>query len=118
MMRIAAVAAVLALSALWRPVFAQSVLGPEQGPICREASVVDEMARAIRARDPYARVDPRLVTEQPGARTDRVLCQVCVLETPYDMPRFGAPPVASCHARGFEVRVLPAGYIVRDLGRP
>jgi hypothetical protein len=87
----------------------------ERGPVCREPSVLDEMTREIRVRDYYTRVNPALVTEQPTVVPNVVRCDVCVLLSPYDMTRFGDRPVRSCVPHGFEVRILQAGFVVRDL---
>jgi hypothetical protein len=93
----------------------QPARAAERGPACREASVVDEMTRQIVAQSYYARVDPRLVTEQPTIDSNVVRCQVCVQLTPYDMARFGDRPIRQCVAHGFEVLILPDGFVVRDL---
>ena len=77
--------------------------------------MVDEMTREVRAGDYYAEVDPRLVTEQPTADPRVVRCQVCVQSAPYDTMRFGDRPIAQCVAHGFEVQILPDGFVVRDL---
>jgi hypothetical protein len=87
----------------------------ERGPVCREPSVVDLMAREIRDHDYYTRVDPRLITETPTAETNHVLCQVCVLSAPYDTIRFGDQPTRQCLAHGFDVLILRNGFVVRDL---
>lgn len=87
----------------------------ERGPVCREPSVVDEITREVRTRDYYSLIDPRLVTEQPTADPRVVRCGVCVQSTPYDTTRFRDHPIEQCVARGFEVRILPAGFVVRDL---
>ncbi len=44
-----------------------------------------------------------------------VRCQVCVQSAPYDMTQFGDRPIRQCLAHGFEVRIVPAGFVVRDL---
>ena len=87
----------------------------ERGPVCREPSVVDEMARQIRLTNYYSFVNPTLVTEQATTMDNVVRCQVCVQSAPYDMPRFGDRPIRQCLAHGFEVRIVPAGFVVRDL---
>jgi hypothetical protein len=94
---------------------AQPVEARERGPVCREPSVVDEMTRQIRLEDYYTRVDPTLVTEQITAEANVVRCQVCVQAAPYDMTRFGDRPIRQCFAHDFEVRIVPAGFVVRDL---
>jgi hypothetical protein len=103
-------AAMLLLLLAMRP----AVAG-ERGPVCREASVVDEISREIRAKNYYADVDPWLVTEQPTTDPRFVRCQVCVLSAPYDTIRFGDRPVANCLSRSFEVQILSDGFVVRDL---
>ena len=90
-------------------------LAAERGPVCRESSVVDEIAREVRAGNYYADVDPRLVTEQPTADPRFVHCQVCVLVAPYDTPRFEDRPIAQCVYKGFEIHILSDGFVVRAL---
>jgi hypothetical protein len=84
-------------------------------PVCRVSTVVSEMARQIRERIHYAYVDPRLVTEQMTPQPNIVHCQVCIQNTPYDMPQFGAQPVRRCVPQNFEVRIFDSGYVVQDL---
>nr|WP_294502404.1 hypothetical protein [uncultured Rhodopila sp.] len=98
---------------------AVATIGPasarERGPVCREPSVVDEMTRQIRLSNYYSFVNPKFVTEQ-ATRTDNVVrCQVCVQSAPYEMTQFGDQPIRQCLAHGFEVRIVPAGFVVRDL---
>ena len=99
----------LAISAA-RPAYAA-----ERGPVCREPSVVDEIDREIRAKNYYGTVRTSLITEQPTADPGLVRCQVCVLSAPYETMRFGDQPIQQCVAHDFEVRVLSAGFVVRDL---
>jgi hypothetical protein len=87
----------------------------ERGPVCREATVVDEMTREIRAQNYYAWIDPGLVTEQATSVANVVRCQVCVLAAPYAATRFGDRLVRQCLAHEFEVLIVPAGFVVRDL---
>jgi hypothetical protein len=105
-------ATMLLLLAIWaiRPAVAT-----DRGPVCRESSVVDEMARQVRARNYYGSVDPGLVTEQSTADPRVVRCQVCVLSTPYDTTKAGERRIDQCVARGFEVRILTRGFVVRDM---
>jgi hypothetical protein len=91
------------------------VLAAERGPVCREPSVVDEIQREVRMRDYYTHIDPRLVTETPSGDPLVVRCQVCVQAAPYDTTRFGDHPIEQCVPRGFEVRILTSGFVVRDL---
>jgi hypothetical protein len=73
------------------------------------------MARQIHARMSYARVDPNLVTEQLTPQPNIVHCQVCIEDTPYDMPRYGEKPIRRCLPQNFEIRVFDTGYVVRGL---
>jgi hypothetical protein len=93
----------------------QPAMAGDRGPVCREPSVLDEMAREIRDQDYYGRVDPRLVTETPTAELNLVRCQVCVLAAPYNMTRFGDQPIPRCVAHDFEIRMVPGGFVVYDL---
>lgn len=104
--RRAALALLLACSAAGQAVAA------ERGPVCREASVVDEISREVRASDYYATVDPALVTEQPTADPLVVHCDVCVALAPYNTVRYGDRPVPRCVARGFSVQIVTRGFVV------
>ena len=73
------------------------------------------MTREIRAQNYYTWIDPALVTEQATSVATVVRCQVCVLSGPYEMTRFGDRPVRQCLAHEFEVRIVPAGFVVRNL---
>ena len=86
-----------------------------RGPVCREPTVIDEITLEVRARNYYGDVDPRLVTEQPTSDPRVVRCQVCVLSEPYNNTLFGKHSVDRCVARGFEVKILASGFVVRDL---
>jgi hypothetical protein len=88
------------------------VLAGERGPVCREASVVDVIAREVRALDYYGRVNPRLITEQPTADSRVVRCQVCVQSAPYNIVRYGERPIAQCLARDVDVQILDNGFVV------
>ena len=99
----------LAFCGMWRAAAA------ERGPVCREATVVDEMTREVRTRNYYGTVDPRLVTELPTADPGLVRCQVCVQSAPYNTLRFGDRPIAQCLPHNFEVRILTGGFVVQDL---
>ena len=87
----------------------------ERGPVCRQPSVVDEFTREIRSGNYYSSIDPRLVTEQPTTDPGLVRCQVCVQSAPYDTMRYGDQPIRRCLPHDFEVRILPTGFVVRDL---
>jgi len=85
------------------------------GPICREPSVVDEIAREIKSRDYYAKVEARFITEEPTPKPNVVRCQVCVLTRPYLMSQFGDKPVPRCLPAEFDVRAVGLGFVVRAL---
>jgi hypothetical protein len=106
-MRVMAVA--LLLAAYPVAVFAHT------GPICREPSVVDEIAREVKSRDYYAKVEARLITEEPTRDANVVRCQVCVLTRPYQMSQFGDNPVPRCRPAEFDVRAVGLGFVVRAL---
>jgi hypothetical protein len=95
-------------------VSAQPATAWDRGPVCREPTVVDEIAREIRTQQYYSQVDPALITEQPTADPEVVRCQVCVQAAPYDMDRFGEQPIRRCVAHAFEVRIVQSGFVVRD----
>jgi hypothetical protein len=106
----------IAVLALLAPLgAAQPASAWERGPVCREPSVVDEMTRQIRLSNYYSFVNPRLVTEQSTNVDNVVRCQVCVQSAPFEMTEFGDRPIRQCLAHGFEVRIVPAGFVVRDL---
>jgi hypothetical protein len=107
MLRVLAMIAALAVPA--------STLAAERGPVCRAYTVVDEITREITARDYYANIDPRLITEQATSAPNLVRCNVCILQTPYEMTRFGQQPIRRCIAHTFDVRIVPNGFVVRDL---
>jgi hypothetical protein len=90
----------------------QPALAAERGPVCREPSVVDEIALEVGAENYYGNIDPRLVTERPTADPLVVRCDVCVLSAPYDTIRFGDRPIAHCVYRGFAVKILTGGFVV------
>ena len=90
-------------------------LAHERDLACREPSVVDEMKREIRSQNYYSQVDPRLVTEQPTTDPSVVRCQVWVRSAPHDTTRFDDRAIAQRAAHVFEVKILPTGFVVRDL---
>jgi hypothetical protein len=90
-------------------------LAMDRGPVCREGSVVDEMARQVHAGNYYGRVDPSLITEQSTVDPNVVRCQVCVLSTPYNTTRAGERQIDQCLAHRFEIRIVARGFVVRDL---
>lgn len=96
-------------------VASRPAMGTEHGPVCREPSVVEEIAREVRTRSYFGEVDPRLVTEMPTADPTLVRCDVCVQSAPYNTTRSGDQPVPRCVPRGFEVKILPGGFVVRAL---
>ena len=92
------------------------VVALERGPVCREPTVIEEMAREVRSRSYYSVVDHTLVTEQPTADPLVVRCQVCVQLAPFDTLRFANHPIEQCLPHGFDVQILPTGFVVHDLG--
>ncbi|WP_428487838.1 hypothetical protein [Rhodopila sp.] len=87
----------------------------EGGSVCRQGSVVDEMNREIRDGNYYDRIDPKLVTETPTADPNVVRCQVCVQSAPYNTTRFGDQPIRQCVPHGFDIQILPSGFVVHNL---
>lgn len=94
---------------------ARPAIAGDPGPICREASVVDEITREVHNRNYYSTVNPELITETPTADPQFVHCQVCVQLAPYNTLRFGDHPVARCVEQGFEIHIMPGGFIVNGL---
>jgi len=94
---------------------ATPAMAQPQHSICRETAVVAEMTREIRARNYYIKVDPALITEQPTSDPLIVRCQVCVEAAPYNMTQYGEAAIPRCQPRGFEVRALRLGFVVRYL---
>jgi hypothetical protein len=66
---------------------ADPAVAGERGPVCRQPSVVDEMTRQVRDHDYYTHRDPNRIQS-----------------------RF-----RRCLANGFEIQILPHGFVVRDL---
>jgi hypothetical protein len=86
-------------------------------PICIVPSVMDAMSRAIRQRDYYARIEPRLVFEQPAPPTNTVWCGVGVSTLDYNTYRAGGMPLWRCAQYMFSVRALSEGFVVRFLNQ-
>jgi hypothetical protein len=84
-------------------------------PICRVLSVLDVMAREVRTRDYYARIEPRLVDEFPSSTPNTVLCGVTVWTVSYDAYRADGIPIGRCENYVFSVQVLSGGFLVRYL---
>jgi hypothetical protein len=103
------------LSATLLLLMASPALAGGRGPVCREPTVIDEISREVRAENYYARVDPRLVTEQPTTDPRVVRCDVCVLSAPYNTIRFGDRPIASCQAHRFDVMTMINGFVVQPI---
>jgi hypothetical protein len=82
------------------------------GPICRAPSVIDVMTRELRRRDPYVRVDRRLIAEYPSAAPDVVLCGVLAQTLRYDASRNDGLPVRYSALHEFRVRAVLDGYVV------
>lgn len=86
-------------------------------PICIVPSVLDAMSRAIRERDYYARIDPRLMVEQPAPPLNTVWCAVSVSTLDYNTYRAGGMPLWRCEQYMFSVRALSDGFVVRFLNK-
>ena len=87
----------------------------EDRPICRVLSVLDVMAREVRTRDYYARIEPRLVDEFPSSTPNTVLCGVTVWTVSFDAYRANNMPIGRCENYLFSVQALPGGFLVRYL---
>jgi hypothetical protein len=87
----------------------------EDRPICRVLSVLDVMAREVRTRDYYARIEPRLVDEFPSSTPNTVLCGVTVWTVSYDAYRADGMPIGRCENYVFSVQALSQGFLVRYL---
>jgi hypothetical protein len=87
----------------------------EDRPICRVLSVLDVMAREVRTRDYYARIEPRLVDEFPSSTPNTVLCGVTVWTVSYDAYRADGIPIGRCENYVFSVQALSGGFLVRYL---
>jgi hypothetical protein len=92
--------------------FATHARAGAPGPICRVPSVVDVMTRELRQRDPYARVDWRLIAEYPSAAPDVVLCGVLAQTVRYDASRSANVPLRYSALHEFRVRAVLDGYVV------
>jgi hypothetical protein len=89
----------------------------QQRPICIVPSVLDAMSRAIKQRDYYARIEPRLMVEQPASVTNTVWCGVSVSTLDYNTYRAGGMPLWRCEQYMFSVRALSDGFVVRFLNK-
>jgi hypothetical protein len=83
--------------------------------VCANPDVLDWVRQHLRARKPYARIDPRTVNEVPGEAADVVRCGVCAQVFVYDPARARLTPVAGCDAHGYRVRARPNGFVVLSL---
>jgi hypothetical protein len=110
MIRVAALAALLALAA---PFAAAQATPP--GPTCRLPAVVDVAAQALRLNPRYAHIDPARIRESPTPDPRVVRCDLCLTILHYDTARFGDTPAAYCQARGYSVRAVRNGFVVQVL---
>jgi hypothetical protein len=94
-----------------------AVRAGQQRPICTVPSVLDAMSRAIRQRDYYARIEPRLMFEQSAPATNTVWCGVSVSTLDYNTHRAGGVPLWQCVQYMFSVRALSEGFVVRFLNK-
>ena len=90
-------------------------LAGELGPICRAPSVLDVMAREVRKRDFYARIEPRLIDEVPDTAPNTVWCGVTVWTLSYDARTADGLPLGRCEQHAFRVQALLNGFVVRYL---
>lgn len=86
-----------------------------QEPVCRVPSVIDVMAREVRQRDHYARIEPRLIAEYPGSLPNIVVCGVWARTLRFDTRRYGDLPLAYNEWYQFQVQALLDGYVVKLL---
>ena len=86
-------------------------------PMCLAPSVLDTMTDAIKKRDYYARIDPRLTMEQPAPSSDTVWCAVSVSTLDYNTYRSDGMPLWRCEQYMFSVRAVSRGFIVRYLNK-
>lgn len=103
----------LALPFVWTasaPARAGAPLPPP--PACASPDVVEHVALRLRARNAYAEVDPRTVSEAPTVVGNVVRCGICVRVFVYDAPRTGMIPTVRCEAHGYIVRARPNGFVV------
>lgn len=89
----------------------------QQRPICIVPSVLDAMSRAIRQRDYYAQIEPRLMVEQPAPPPNTVQCGVSVSTLDYNTYRADGLPLWRCEEYIFSVRALSDGFVVRFLNK-
>ncbi len=92
--------------------FAPHARAGKPGPICREPSVIDVMTRELRRRDPYVRVERRLIAEYPSVTPDVVLCGVLAQTLRYDASRSDGVPLRYSALHEFRVRAVLDGYVV------
>jgi hypothetical protein len=93
--------------------FAPHARAGDLGSICRAPSVIDVMTRELRRRDPYMRIEPRLVAEYPSVVPNIVLCAVLGQTLRYDAARNDGVPVRYSALHEFTVRAVLDGYVVR-----
>jgi hypothetical protein len=89
----------------------------QQRPICIVPSVLDAMSREIRQRDYYARIEPRLMAEQPASPPNTVWCAVSVSTLSYNTYRADGVPLWRCEQYMFSVRALSEGFVVHFLNK-
>jgi hypothetical protein len=85
----------------------------ESPPICRAPSVIDVMTRELRRRDPYVRIERRLIAEYPGVAPNIVICGVLAQTLRYDASRNNGLPVRYSALYEFRVRAVLDGYVVQ-----
>ena len=83
--------------------------------VCANPDVLDWVRQHLRARAPYARIDPRTVNEAPDPVVDVVRCGVCAQVFVYDPVRARMTPLPGCQAHGYRVWARPNGFVVLSL---
>jgi hypothetical protein len=86
-------------------------------PVCLAPSVLDAMTHAIKKRDYYARIEPRLMGEESGVQPNTVWCAVPVSTLSYNTYRADGIPLWRCEQYIFSVRALSNGFVIRYLNK-
>lgn len=81
--------------------------------MCKQQDVVDFVARAIRTKDAYVRIDRDTIFERPAPAANSVLCFVGTVRWEYDFTRFQR--MLWAETREYLVRKLEHGYEVTIL---
>jgi hypothetical protein len=112
MRRLLTMLAIAALCGPALPAAAQIFGEPANGPVCRRPEVLAVVRRELRRRAVYVEVDYQSVWEEPTGEPDVVRCGVSAATPTYDFPQAGDVPVPARKQHFYDVKVLPAGYVV------